>query len=65
MRFEILRASSHGADSPIPCAGAFKEEGAWFINIDTLEQLCALRDEVGDDLILSDDCIWIYDGYME
>ncbi|HEP1251275.1 phage protein [Streptococcus pyogenes] len=36
-----------------------------FIKIDNLEQLQALIDKTGHDLILSKDQIWIYDDYME
>lgn len=68
MKFTIWRAS--GDNSPIE--GAEKGEGKQIININSLEELMALKKRLGSDLILGDTMfgdadgdILIYDDYVE
>lgn len=80
MKFEIKRASHTIIDDMPDYLGpdvknAYKEvivpyvgsEGyaGWFIEIRTLEELIALQEEVGKDLIFNNHSVWIYDDYME
>lgn len=65
MKFEILRASDTSSKAPAPCDGAFLEGNEWVIEINTLEELLALQNKVGNDLIVNNKQIWIYDDYME
>lgn len=37
----------------------------WYVEINTLEELMALQEEVGCELVVGDDEIVIYDGYLE
>jgi hypothetical protein len=65
MKFRLYRAKyqPRGTD-PLP--GRTTREGDdFYIEIRTLEELMALQAEVGDDLIVGKEDIWIYDGYME
>jgi hypothetical protein len=48
-----------------PCKNAVKDSDDWFVELETLEDLIALHKEVGDDLIVSEGSIWVYDSYME
>jgi hypothetical protein len=64
MKFEIHRASRHDG-APVDGALPGPLGRKWFIEIDTLEDLMALRERVGDDLVLGGDSITIYDDYME
>ena len=65
MRFTIKRAS----EQEPPCTGAVKEDEDWFVDIETIEELMALREQLNTDLVLgkwdSGPRIVIYDDYME
>ena len=80
MKFEIIRASHTAINDEPGYPGpdvkkAYKEitipyEGSdevvdWYININTLDELVALNEEVGHDLIFSAGQIRIHDDYME
>ena len=81
MLFEIYRTSDRGLfEQPKPCKNAIKrtyrvkpwdfldtmEEGVdWLIEINTLDELLDLRKEVGEELIIGDGTIEIYDTRRE
>ncbi len=77
MRFVIDRvASGFGKQSdPSPCRQAFQTSRTsettgstwyqWEIDVDSIEDLAALSDEVGESLVFNSGHITIYDGYME
>lgn len=66
MKFRIKRTSDWFSEES-PCAGAEliseDDDGQklWAIEINTLEELMALRDKIGEDLILG----WTYEGEPE
>lgn len=59
MRYHIERTSN---SQNKPCKNA---EASWTIEIDTLEELHALIEEVGCEVIVGKDTIEIYDSYRE
>jgi hypothetical protein len=75
MRFKVSRAGGWYAGSPKepPCAGAVLEEiddgadMAWFIELETLEDLVQLCETLGFDIILRRDPLElvVYDDYVE
>lgn len=74
MKFDIYRTSSC-LGSEKPCEGAVKDEArsnnyftTYTIEINSLEELIALKEEVGDIIIADNDdnqVIEIYDDYRE
>lgn len=76
MIFRIRKTSSYShIDQPKPCKNAKKiveidpvwhcETVRWDVEINTLEELLDLQKEVGEELIISDGHIEIYDDYRE
>ena len=76
MIFRITKTSSYlHIDQPKPCKNAKKiveidplwgcEIIRWEVEINTLEELLDLLKEVGEELIISDGYIEIYDAYRE
>ncbi|HEQ3719640.1 hypothetical protein VKP36_05030 [Streptococcus pyogenes] len=61
-KYYVKDLKSCGIHYQITRSGPFPDI---FIKIDNLEQLQALIDKTGHDLILSKDQIWISDDYME
>lgn len=59
MKYIIERTSD---SSKKPCKNA---EATWTIEIDTLEELRALIEEVGCEVIVGKETIEIYDSYRE
>lgn len=48
------------------CLNGYRQEiNTWFVDINTLEDLMALKEEVGHDLIVGIKEIVIYDDYVE
>jgi hypothetical protein len=64
MKFEINRATDIFGKVP-PCEGAIRDGDEWVIEINTLEDLMALMQVVGFELVLSTKRITIYDTYIE
>ena len=76
MIFRISKTSDYlHTDRPKPCKNAKKivemdslwryEIICWEVEINTLEELLDLQKEVGEELIISDGYIEIYDEYRE
>lgn len=78
MTFRITKTSNHlHTDQPKPCKNAKKIvemdslwryeiiRWEWEVEINTLEELLDLQKEVGEELIISDEYIEIYDAYRE
>lgn len=76
MIFRIVRTSDYlHTDQPKPCKNAKKiveidpvwhrELVRWEVEINTLKELLDLQKEVGEELIISDGYIEIYDDYRE
>ena len=65
MKFHITRASDlHQKGEYKPCENAFKEEGIWYIEINSFDDLMDLVEEVGQ-IIIRKGWITIYDDYVE
>ena len=69
MRFAIYRASD-GYSPKQPTEAAYlaphpTRGNAWYIDINSLEELIALAEKEEQELIISKNEIVIYDGYME
>jgi hypothetical protein len=62
MKYRISRASDYSGNSP--CPSAIKEDGSYFITINTLEDLMKFVKENGE-IVLDDESIKIYDDYLE
>lgn len=78
MKFIIKSGKRHMADEPMPCGGAFKgvsvdsrgrKEDVWFIECPTVDDLTALQQRLGYELILGRQGdtprLVIYDDYLE
>ena len=71
MTYKIEQTSSYGYQEQAPCSKAYRGENnennypQWSVDINTLEELQALRDEVNKALIVSKEHIEIYDAYRE
>ena len=69
MIFRIGRASGtypHTETSnPKSCAAATELGGHWVIDLPDMDDLMGLIQEVGSNVIISEDEITIYDDYME
>lgn len=71
MKFEIDRTSLPRFSNKQPCKNAYKENGFWYIDIETLEELLNLSKGIDEELIVSSEgandepYIEIYDDYRE
>ena len=72
MKFLIDTArGSYHSTHPQPIEGAVRDGNRWYIEIATLEELLALMERAGHDLVLSPARTWnhnritIYDDYLE
>ena len=76
MKTIIRRASNqYATNSEPPCANAYSENGVWFIDISTMDDLITLINEVNVKLIIDKEdwyfdkteypLIVIYDEYVE
>lgn len=72
MLFKITKASSPGFhEDNKPCKNAFAHtyetgEKVWVIEINTVEELTALRDEVNEELVIGlNNWITVYDDFIE
>lgn len=70
MKYRIYRTSDREGKFP-PCINAYKGiqcdcfGQAWYININTLEELHSLQERVRTPLIITADTIEIYDTFRE
>lgn len=77
MIFNIYRTNNFVfSEKRPPCDKAFIKEKDWFVELNTLEDLLNLKEEIGEDVIISDypfrcnnigveHSIEIYDDYRE
>lgn len=77
MKFHITRASCYGEDNNPPVEKSYQENGNWFINIDSIDQLIEIIDKEHKiilnkkqfieckDKIVYGIGITIYDDYIE
>ena len=69
MKFRIERTSYF--DNQKPCEQAYQDGkdkygyDIWVVDINTLEDLLSLKESVGEELIVGDGYIEIYDDYRE
>lgn len=72
MLFKITKASKPGFHEDIkPCKSAFIHtyetgEKVWMVELNTLADLMALRDEISEELVIGlNDWITVYDDFIE
>lgn len=64
MKYKISRSSDWWGEKQ-PCEKAYKENGTWYIDINSLEELNELINEVETKVIIGGGDIEIYDDYRE